>query len=101
MHRDHLVGNQYFVTFFVFCTESVMLSPRFIPKSVFYTQSVMLSLRLLLEFMFYTQSVLGSPQSAVRRFSDWLPDYRNHGGQPYARGGRGVLRRKCLLNIVP
>ena len=28
MHRDHLVGNPYFVTFFVFCTESVMLSPR-------------------------------------------------------------------------
>ena len=61
MHRDHLVGNQYFVTFFVFCTESVMLSPRFIPKSVFYTQSVMLSLRFIPESMFYTQSVVRSP----------------------------------------
>ena len=59
-------GSNEFVTFFVFYTHSVMLSPRFIPKSVFYTQSVMLSLRFLLEFMFYTQSVLGSPQSAVR-----------------------------------
>ena len=28
MHRDHLVGNRYFVTFFVFYTESVMLGPR-------------------------------------------------------------------------
>ena len=43
MHRDHLVGNLYFVPFFVFYTESVTLGPRFIPESVFYTQSVMLS----------------------------------------------------------
>ena len=41
MHRDHLVENRYFVPFFIFYTESVMLSPRFILKSVFYTQSAM------------------------------------------------------------
>ena len=41
MHRDHLVGNRYFVPFFVFY-KSVMLGPRFIParESIFYTQSV-------------------------------------------------------------
>ena len=43
MHHDHLVGNQYFLPFFVFYSESVMLGPRFIPESVFYTQSLMLS----------------------------------------------------------
>ena len=59
-------SNEFVTTFFVFYTHSVMLSPRFIPKSIFSTQSVMLSLRFLPEFMFYTQSVLGSPQSAVR-----------------------------------
>ena len=47
MHRDHLVGNRYFVPFFVFYTESVMLGPRFIPESVFYTQSVMRSPRFI------------------------------------------------------
>ena len=41
MHHDHLVGNRYFVPFFMFYTESVMLGPRFILESVFYTQSVM------------------------------------------------------------
>ena len=40
MHRDHLVGNRYFVPFFVFYTKSVMLGLRFIPESIFYTQSV-------------------------------------------------------------
>ena len=45
--RDHLVGNLYFVPFFVFYTESVTLGPRFIPESVFYTQSVMLSPRFI------------------------------------------------------
>ena len=34
MHCDHLVGNRYFVPFFVFYTESVMLGPRFIPESI-------------------------------------------------------------------
>ena len=53
----------YFVPFFVFYTESVMLSLRFIPESVFYTQSVMLSPPFLPQSMFYTQSVVRSPQS--------------------------------------
>ena len=39
MHRDHLVGNRYFVPFFVFYTESVMLGQRFIHESIIYTQS--------------------------------------------------------------
>ena len=43
MHCDHLVGNRYFVPFFMFYTKSVMLGPYFIPESVFYTQSVMRS----------------------------------------------------------
>ena len=47
MHRDHLVGNWYFVPFFVFYTESVMLGPRFILESVFYTLSVMRSPRFI------------------------------------------------------
>ena len=47
MHRDHLVGNRYFVPFFVFYTESTMLGPRLIHESIFYTQSVMLSVRVL------------------------------------------------------
>ena len=54
MHRDHLVGNWYFVPFFVLYTKSVMLGPRFIPESVFYTQSVMLSPCFIPESMFYT-----------------------------------------------
>ena len=63
MHRDHLVGNQYFATFFVFCTKSVMLCPRFIPEAVFYTQSVMFSPCFIPASAFYTQSVVRSPQS--------------------------------------
>ena len=47
MHRDHLVGNRYFVPFFVFYTESVMLGTRFLPESAFYTMSVMLSPRFI------------------------------------------------------
>ena len=42
MHRDHLVGNRYFVPFFVFYKESVMLGVRVIHEFIFYTQSVML-----------------------------------------------------------
>ena len=42
MHRDRLVGNRYFVPFFVFYTESTMLGPRFIHESIFYTQPVIL-----------------------------------------------------------
>ena len=61
MHRDHLVGNREFVTFFVFYTESVMLVPRCIPESVFYTESVMLGPRFIPESVFYTQSVMLSP----------------------------------------
>ena len=34
MHHDHLVGNRYFVPFFVFYTESVKLGPCFRPESV-------------------------------------------------------------------
>ena len=53
MHRDHLVGNRYyFVPFFVFYTESVVLGPRFIHESIFYTQFVMLSPRFLPESVF-------------------------------------------------
>ena len=48
-------------SFLVFYTESVMLSPCFIPESVFYTQSVMLSPRFIPESVFYTQSVVRSP----------------------------------------
>ena len=48
MHCYPLVGNQYFVTFLVFCTESVMLCPRFIRESVFFTQSVVRSPRFIL-----------------------------------------------------
>ena len=55
MPRDHLVGNRYFVPFFVFYTEAVMLGPRFILESIFYTQSVMLS-----------PCFIPSPQSVVR-----------------------------------
>ena len=47
MHHDHLVGNQYFVPFFMFYTKAVMLGPRFIPEAIFYTQSVMLSPRFI------------------------------------------------------
>ena len=50
-------------TFLRVLTESVTLSPRFIPESVFYTQSVMLSPRFIPESVFYTQSVVRSPQS--------------------------------------
>ena len=39
----------------LFYTESVMLSPCFIPESVFYTQSVMLSPRFIPKSVFYTQ----------------------------------------------
>ena len=49
--------------FFVFYTESVMLSPCFIPESVFYTQSVMLSPGFTPESVFYTQSVVRIPQA--------------------------------------
>ena len=62
MHRDHLVGNRYFVPFLVFYTESVMLGPRFMAEFVFYIQSVMLSPR----FIFHTQSVVRSRKSVVR-----------------------------------
>ena len=48
IHHDHLVGNLYFVPFFVFYTESVMFSLRIITESVFYTQVVMLSPRFIL-----------------------------------------------------
>ena len=61
MHRDHLVGNRYFVLLFVFYIQSVMLSPRFTPESVFYTQSVKLSPRFIPESVFYTESVVRSP----------------------------------------
>ena len=37
----------YFVPFFVFYTESIMLGLRFITESGYYTQSVMLSLRFI------------------------------------------------------
>ena len=54
MHRDHLVGNPYFVPYFVpllvFYTESIIIGPHFIPESIFYTQSVVRSL----QSMFYT-----------------------------------------------
>ena len=63
MRRDQLVGSRYFVPFFAFYTESVILGPRFIPESVFYTQSVMLSPCFILESVFYTQTVVRSPQS--------------------------------------
>ena len=58
-----------FYTDSLFYTQSVMLSPRFIPQSVFYTesvfytQSVMLSPRFIPQSVFYTQSVVRSPQS--------------------------------------
>ena len=52
MHCDHLVGNRYFVPFFVFYTESAMLGPRFVPESLFYSQSVMLSPRFIPECVF-------------------------------------------------
>ena len=52
MHCDHLVENRYFVPFFVFYTESVMLGPRSIPEYIIYTQSVMLSLRFIPECVF-------------------------------------------------
>ena len=63
MHRDHLVGNRYFVPFFAFYTESVMLGPRFIRESIFYTQSVMLSPRFVPECVFCF--VLYFPSHAV------------------------------------
>ena len=63
MHRNHLVGNRYFIPFFVFYTESVMLGPRFIPESIFYTQSVMLSSRFIPECVFCF--VLYFPSHAV------------------------------------
>ena len=63
MHRDHLLGNRYFVPFFAFYTESVMLGPSFIPEFVFYTQFVTLCPRFIPEFVFSTQSVVRSPQS--------------------------------------
>ena len=44
--------NRYFVTFFVFYTASVMLSPRFIQEAIFYTQSVMLSPRFSIRYVF-------------------------------------------------
>ena len=47
IHHDHLVGNRYFVPFFLCYTESVMLGLRFIPESVSYTQSVMHSPRFI------------------------------------------------------
>ena len=65
--KYHSLGRKYryFVTFFVLYTQSVTLSPRFIPKSVFYTQSVMLSRRFIPKSMFYTQSVVRIPLPAV------------------------------------
>ena len=60
-YRDHLLGNRYFVPWFRFYIESVMLTLPFIPESVFYTQSVMLSPRFIPESVFYTQSVVRSP----------------------------------------
>ena len=63
MHRDHLVGNRYFVPFFAFYTESVMLGLRFIRESTFYTQSVMLSPRFIPECVFCF--VLYFPNHAV------------------------------------
>ena len=63
MHRDHLVGNLYFVPFFVFYTESVMFVPRFIPQSFFYTLSLMLSPRFKPECVFCF--VLYFPSHAV------------------------------------
>jgi len=61
MHRDHLVGNRYFVPLFGFYIGSVMLGPPFIPESVFYTQSVILNPRFIPESVFYTQTVVRSP----------------------------------------
>ena len=49
MHRDHLVGNRYFVPFLVFYTKPVMhmLGPRFIPESIFYIGSIPATLSCL------------------------------------------------------
>ena len=52
-YRDQLLGNRYFVPWFRFYIESVMLTLPFIPESVFYTQSVMLSPRFIPESVFY------------------------------------------------
>ena len=62
MHRDHSGGNQHFVPFFVFYTESVMFGQHFISEDVFYTQSVMFSPCFIPESVFYTDlSVVRSP----------------------------------------
>ena len=73
MHRDHLVGNRYFVPFFVFYTASVMLGPRVIYESIFYSQSVMLSPRFIPEcafcFVLYFPSHAVSDMSFLYLFS--------------------------------
>ena len=46
---------------FMLYTDSVMLSPRFIPGSIFYMQSVMFSPCFIPESVFYVQSVVRSP----------------------------------------
>ena len=71
--------------FFVFCTESVMLGPRFIPESVFYTQSVMISPRFIPEPVFYTQSVVRSPQSIFYTDRSW--------NRPFAGSGHMVQNK--------
>ena len=76
MHRDHLIGNRYFVPFFVFYTESVMLGPRFIPESVFYTQSLMLSPSFIPESVLYKSSNIGKTTTTnqCRRVPElWRP----------------------------
>ena len=52
-----------FCTFFIFYTESVMLSPRFILKSLFYTQSAMRTVPLKCKLTVSTRNSILDPRS--------------------------------------